>query len=379
MTRENKIINSGIASTEGIVYQFYIALWQCFQLETGQKLWIEKFGDITISGEAQLETKHYTDPLTDSHPNFWKTLKNWLHPTFNHSHYKKLILITNQSFGSKSTLINWNSADEKTRLKILEDILLDSEKRHTNIEGSKSPSQNLINQRTILNKQQDKLKEIIPKIYISIEYPEMDEIYKRISDVHARLILQAKKNDFFEGLIGYLITPSKISNSWEITYEGFNEKIISLTEAYKKNTQVFPSKFLIGEASADQIQQNSTKRFIKKIYQINHLDAVSDAITHYLIASLTVLEEFKNFEVDMSSYNIYKNNLKEIHKTQHRKAKRNLLGDPMIASQNFYDDLTGENPLPFPVFRDTPIAFRNGIFHILADDKLGNFEWRLWD
>ena len=98
-------------------------------LEEGQKMWIEKFGDVTVSGQAQIETKLFSDSLTDSHLNFWKTLKNWLLPSFNHSSYRYLTLLTTQPIGTQSRFQEWNDAVANRRLEILNEILANSEKR----------------------------------------------------------------------------------------------------------------------------------------------------------------------------------------------------------------------------------------------------------
>lgn len=94
MTSDKKIANDATASVCGTIYQICVALERAFMLEEGQKLWIEKFGDVTVSGQQQMEIKLYSDSLSDSHHNFWGTLKNWLLPSFNHHEYIFLTLFT---------------------------------------------------------------------------------------------------------------------------------------------------------------------------------------------------------------------------------------------------------------------------------------------
>ena len=53
----------------------------------------------------------WEDDLTDGHTNFWNTLHNWLKPAFDHERFEELILLTTQSFGSRSTLSQWNESD----------------------------------------------------------------------------------------------------------------------------------------------------------------------------------------------------------------------------------------------------------------------------
>ena len=52
-----KIKNNASVSIKALIYQFYIALDKCFDLLQGQSLYIETYGDVTISGESQSEVK----------------------------------------------------------------------------------------------------------------------------------------------------------------------------------------------------------------------------------------------------------------------------------------------------------------------------------
>src|SRR5690606_12630071 len=103
-----------------------VALDKCFELKPGQRVIIEKYGDVTVTGESQIEVKEYNDQLTDRHENFWKTLNNWMHPSFNDADYTSLILLTTQSYGSKTRLSMWNEGDTSRRLDILDTIYSES-------------------------------------------------------------------------------------------------------------------------------------------------------------------------------------------------------------------------------------------------------------
>ncbi|MFH1494744.1 MAG: hypothetical protein ABIG70_08105 [Pseudomonadota bacterium] len=387
MTTDKKIANDATASVSGTIYQLCVALDRAFMLEEGQKIWIEKFGDVTISGLAQLETKHYSDTLTDSHLNFWSTLKNWLLPPFSHNEYANLVLFTTQTIGESSKLQEWNSANPVNRLELLKSVNKAAEERFQKSRASGKNTKNvppsLIDQRFVLDdSRRPLLEQVIPKISISSDSPGIEKLRKKILDIHGKLILHAKRDDFLNGLIGYLLDPSTVQNGWEITYDEFSAKVAMLTNLFRRGTVVFPSKYSFPKTdqSPEAVELHKEKRFVKKLYEIEHRDVVSEAISHYLAAHLTVIEEFKNYEVDPASYQTYENNLKQSQQTKHRIAKRKLAGgDPISASQNFYDDLTGEYPQPFPSFEQTPIEFRNGVFHMLADNESDEFQWKLWE
>jgi hypothetical protein len=384
MVTDKKMVNDATASVGGTIFQICVALERAFMLEEGQKMWIEKFGDVTVSGQEQIETKLYSDTLTDNHPNFWNTLKNWLLPSFNHSPYTYLTLLTTQPIGSQSKFLEWNDALPTRRLQILSEILEESENRYVENQRSSSaskrlsPPQSLVLQRNALGAtQSDKLREIVSKLWIESDSPKLKELRKKIFDVHGKTILRAKSSDFLDDLMGYLIGPRTTQNGWEISFEDFSAKLTDVSNHYRRGTVIFPSKNIA--PTAEQIDLHAEKLFVKKLREIEHLDAISEAIQDYLSASTTVLEELKNYDVSPANYQAYESNLRSLHRTRHRLAKRQLAGEePVAASQNFYDVLTSEAVQPFYCFEQTPYRFRNGVFHILADADSDDFYWKLW-
>lgn len=383
MAMDKKIANDATPSVDGTIFQICVALERAFMLEEGQKMWIEKFGDVTVSGQVQIETKLYSDSLTDSHLNFWNTFKNWLLPTFNHSSYRYLTLLTTQPIGSQSRFLGWNDATTKSRFETLTAILADSESRYKASQESKpgkdnvSPPQSLVLQRSILNDtNSEKLAEIVPKIWIASDSPKLQELRKKIFDIHGKTILRGKSGEFLDDLMGYLISPGTTQNGWEVSFDDFSAKVTEVSARYHRGTWVFPLKNIT--PTTDQIDLQTEKMFVTKLHEIEHHEAISEAIQNYIFASTTVLEELQSYDVPLECYKTYESNLKKTHLTKHRLAKRQLAGDAIVASQNFYDALTGESPQSFPRFDQTPVEFRNGVFHMLADADADDFQWKLW-
>lgn len=117
---EAKVNFSSPETTGAIVSQFYLALEKCFEMKLGDVVFIEKDGDVSklnpmsLEDGIQIELKEYAEDndLTDSHLNFWNTLKNWTNSEFDSVKYKYLVLATTQEIGAKSMLLNWNESSK---------------------------------------------------------------------------------------------------------------------------------------------------------------------------------------------------------------------------------------------------------------------------
>lgn len=85
--------NDASQTQKGILYQYVYTLLCCFQMRDGESVFIEQFGDVSTN-TVQVEVKHYSDELTDLHPNFWNTMRNWMDDSFPLRKYSSLILLT---------------------------------------------------------------------------------------------------------------------------------------------------------------------------------------------------------------------------------------------------------------------------------------------
>lgn len=380
---DKKVTNDATDSLAGITFQLCIALEQCFALGKGESLWIEKFGDVTTP-DTQIETKKYEGNLTDNHENLWKTLKNWCDGSFDHAPYSRLVLLTTQVIGPKSHLHKWNDSTAPERLAVLNSIWKESEQSFAGVtakNASAKPSAVLAMQRIVMaDGNGAKLVEVLEKARISSNYDGVPELWEKMKYVRCKGVLEAKRQEFLADAFGYISNPDTMKDGWEITFEGFDAKVGSLHQAYGKGTREFPKKYKVPVTAvdADTVDIHKEKNFVKKLGEIEYQGKeLSIAISNYLYAHDTVFQDFRDYEISPESCQEYVDSLAMIHEKRHRVAKRNIGGDQIAASQTFYDEITADAVQPFPGFDVTPFDFRNGVYHMLADDK-DEVVWRLW-
>ena len=116
----SKILRHDSTKTfRAIIHQFLVALEKCFEMQSDESVWIEKYGDVTTN-EVQIEVKDYKRNLTDLDHNVWKTLKNWLDDNFEVKHYCSFILLTTQKISENSKFYNWNNNNKEKKYNILQ-------------------------------------------------------------------------------------------------------------------------------------------------------------------------------------------------------------------------------------------------------------------
>lgn len=396
---------------EALKYQIHVAIDYCHTLEKNDVLWIEVCGDVTIEGHSQIEVKNYSDDLTDGHENFWNTLNNWLKPDFNHQQYSNLILLTTQAYGERASLKNWEEMDVDQRLLTLEAIHENAETRFKkanplNYEGKNGrcatgteesavkqknikPSKSLHLQRKVLaTDTRNSLLEALPKIKIITKQPDLLELINRYKRRHLKAIPPHKMDFFLDDLFGFMTSTLKIKGYWCFTVDEFDKKIAELTARYLIGTLKFPtinSEFIESEATKIDVR---TRCFAMKLDEIGVGDElILEATADLLHAQQYIAEVIKDYTTSPKDIEDYCRNQLRIHRSSRLsamcKCDAALSHDQLQkASYAFYGERCAEAVPPFSTYDFTPIEFRNGIYHILADEEgknpLSEFHWRLW-
>ncbi|QUJ68862.1 hypothetical protein KDD30_07200 [Photobacterium sp. GJ3] len=342
----SKIVNQDASKAiKGILYQFYEAVHWCWQLTKGQSLYIEKFGDISISDQSNIEVKNYGDSLTDSHDNFWKTLSNWLNDSFDDSNYKYLILLTTQPIGDRSKFIRWNESNLDEKIEVLKKISESAEQRYelslqkysSNTTGKKNkPSPPKYIRSVIDNIDTQKIQNVLEKFIILDSSPIFTERYNQLLDIYGKSVLEKNRETFINAQLGFILTPMVVEgNGWKISYQDFTTEVGVLTQKLQSNSRVFPSK-----PDLETIENESNlddRLFIKKIIDINYSDEIKEAYDDYISSSLIIAEEFK-FGTLQKYLNEFQDSVISDFKRQFKRSSRGCSSDVIRDSQDFYDD-----------------------------------------
>jgi len=381
--RDNKLANDASESIGAIIYQFYIALDKCFELEPTESVFVEKFGDVSNSTK-QIEVAQYSDNLTDSHLNFWNTVSNWLDVAFDHSKFKSLILLTTQDFGPKTQFAKWNEANVDERLTILDNIKKTAVLRFQTAQAKDEGKQKVkpvaltLMETVLAPESADRLKQIVPKIFIADATPLPSEYYERIKNKYLKGIPGTNKDVVMNATLGLIVSPEITVSSFEITEEAFSRQFQEITAQYNSTTIIFPKKLLNITIDESERDKHLNENYVKKILEIEYEEAVPEAVTHYVITKRTIAEELMNRLSNKQVYEAYHQEIINQIKPKYTSACRNAKADTLInQSKDHYDNIMS---LPSPAlgnFNDTHIIFKNGTIHILANDDAYDITWKL--
>ncbi|HAV2168571.1 TPA: hypothetical protein JHK21_004594 [Escherichia coli] len=395
---------------EALKYQIHVAIDYCHTLEKHNVLWIEVFGDVTVEGRDQIEVKNYSGDLTDGHDNFWNTLNNWLKPDFAYQQYTNLILLTTQAYGERASLKNWDTMDVTQRLATLESIHKNTETRFENsnkvnndkkefsneeaavscaVPHSIKPPKSLKLQRKILAPDiRESLLQVLPKIKIITEQPDLLELIERYKKRHLKSISPLRMDAFLDDLFGFMTSTLKITNSWKFSVDEFDKKFAELTARYLIGTLKFPridSDKIENEAARLNVKE---RRFAMKLDEIGGgNDLILQATVDLIHAQQYIVEVIKDYTTSQQDIEDYSRNQLRIHCSSRLSAIYKC--DPALQQQQlkrascaFYGERCAEAVTPLSTYDYTPIEFRNGIYHMLADEEPKNFRsefhWRLW-
>lgn len=354
------------SSIKGVLFQFLIALERCFEMQEGQAVYIETYGDVSVLGNLsdskQIESKLYKKALTDFDKNVWKSLYNWMREDFPVDTFSSLILLTTQKVPIGSSWLNWNEKDSSERMDILRNI-------RKNFDSRKRKDKDLTTYMNVIfeAKNMTRLSQITKMLYIDSISMDGNQYHKFLQEKYGKGIPDIQKGKYINHMFGYILSPNVVNHDWKITYDDFTREAEEITKTLVENTAVFPTKLKLADIKKSDYDGYT---FVEKIKDIKYDEAISGAIDDYVHTASMIQQELEKSETKKNSLLQYEENLKGSYTAKYRKASRSYNdGEQIVKSQDFYDDMTGSSDITFHSYNSVDLYFHNGMLHIMADEN----------
>ena len=374
-----RAINDATLNKAGDIYQYLIALRDCFELNDGDILQIEVNGDVSIINDAggrfQREVKHHfgNKSISDRDIDFWKTLANWYvdyERIKNFSHY---ILSTTATIQDDSPFYNWNNASKTEKLECLKEIGAVSNERE---EIFRSQYNRIFGD----SYDESRLLEILDKFTIEAARTSIVGISNEFSK-YVGHIPPENRDRYIGALLGeILIKVKEPPHKWEVTKQAFDEILQEQTAAYgTKGTAPLPNEYEKAVLPKDKITMLEQKKFVMSIHEIEHDKMIPKAMSDYWKADLTVAKYFKDNFMYLESLESYMKEMSE--KMEYTKENSNLNAEgatereKIKISKQLYNSVMKWDANDFGSIIRNQGYFQRGIIHNIVDET--DFKWKV--
>lgn len=265
-----RAVNDATLQKAGDIYQYLIALRDCFELNDGDTLQIETNGDVSIindvGGRFQREVKHHfgNTSISDRDIDFWKTLANWYVDYERVKNFSNYILSTTATIKSDSPFHSWNNIKKTEKLKCLKDIGATSKK-------TEETFRNQYNRIFGDSYDESRLLEILDKFTIEAAKTSIDGISNEFSK-YVGHIPSENRDGYIGALLGeILIKVKEPPHKWEVTKSAFDEILQIQSAAYgTKGTAPLPNEYAKAVVPKDKITTLEQKKFVASIREIKY-------------------------------------------------------------------------------------------------------------
>ena len=354
------------SSIKGVLFQFLIALEQCFKMQREQSVYIETYGDVSVLGDLnnseQIESKFYKKALTDLDKNIWKSIYNWMNEDFPIDKFSSLVLFTTQKVSITSAWLNWNGKKPSERMSVLRNI-----KKSFDLRKRKDKDLAIYMNIIFDTKNAIRLSQIIKMLYIDSISMDGNQYHKYLQEKYGKNIPDIQKGKYINHMFAYILNPNIVNNNWRITYDDFTRETEEITKTLVENTAVFPTKLKLADIKKNDYDGYA---FVEKIRSIKYDEVIPEAIDDYVHTANMIQQELEKSEIKKNSLLQYEDNLMGKYTAKYRIASRNYNNGERIAkSQDFYDDMTGSSDITFHTYNNVDLYFHNGMLHMMADEK----------
>ena len=376
-----RAINDATSQKAGDIYQYLIALRDCFELNDGDTLQIETNGDVSIindmGGRFQKEVKHHfgNKSISDRDIDFWKTLANWYIDYERVKTFSNFILSTTATIQCDSPFYSWNNikkTEKLKRLKVIGAISKENEetfrKQYNRIFGDYYDESRLL--------------KILDTFTIEAAKTSIEGISNEFSK-YVGHIPSENRDGYIGALLGEILIKVKDPpHIWEVTKPVFDEILQIQSNAYGiKGTVPLPDEYAKAAVPAEKITTLEQKKFVASIREIKYNEEIPNAMSDYWKADLTVAKYFKDNPMYLQSLELYREDLSA--KIQYRKANSELDAEgateeeQIRLSKRLYNDVMFWDAKDFGSIVRNQGYFQRGVIHNIVDET--DFKWKVGD
>lgn len=374
-----RAINDATFNKIGDEYQQLIALRDCFELNDGDILQIEEYGDVSVINDAggrfQKEVKHHfgSKSISDRDVDFWKTLANWYVEYERIKNFSNYILSTTATIQDDSPFRNWNNMGKYDKLKCLKEIGAVSKKREKIF-------RNQYNRIFGDSYSESRLLEILDKFTIEASRTSIVGISNEFSK-YVGHIPSENRDKYIGALLGEIrIKVKEPPHKWEVTKQAFDEILQEQTAAYgTKGTAPLPNEYEKAVLPKDKTTTLEQKKFVASIREIKYDKMIPNAMSDYWKADLTAAKYFMDNPMYFKSLESYKEDLSS--KLQYSKANSDLNAEgatkeeQIKISKQLYNSVMSWDANDFGSIIRNRGYFQRGIIHNIVDET--DFKWKV--
>lgn len=374
-----KAVNDATLNKSGDIYQYLIALRDCFDLNEGDTLQIETNGDVSIindvGGRFQREVKHHfgDKSISDRDMDFWKTLANWYTDYERVKNFSNYILSTTATIQSGSLFYGWNYIKKEEKLKHLKDIGAKTKKKEETF-------RNQYNRIFVDSYDECRLLEILDKFTIEDAKTSIDGISNEFCK-YVGHIPSENRDRYIGALLGEILIKVKDPpHKWEVTKSVFDEILQVQSTAYgTKGTAPLPNEYAKAFVPKDKITTLEQKKFVASIREINYDKMIPNAMSDYWKADLTVAKYFRDNLMYLESLELYVEDLSA--KMQYNKANSDLNAEgateeeQIKISKQLYNGIMSWDANDFGSIIRNQGYFQRGVIHNIVDET--DFQWKV--
>lgn len=374
-----RAVNDATLQKAGDIYQYLIALKDCFELTDGDSLQIETYGDVSIinknGGRFQKEVKHHfgKSSLSDRDIDFWKTLANWYVDYDRVKVFENYILSTTATINENSIFFDWNKKSKDAKLESIKEIGTLS---NNNEKTFRAQYNRIFNE----SYDESRLLDILDKFTIEHGKTKIagisDEFSKYVGHIPSE-----NRDNYIGALLGEILYKVKEPpHIWKVTKPEFDEILQAQTAAYGTKSSVpLPKEYEKEEPPENEITKLKQKNFVRAIQEIQYDRMIPKAMSDYWKANLTVIHYFYDNIMYLDSLESYKEDL--LTKMQYRKENSELdletenKDEQMKISKKLYNDVMSWDANDFGSIIRNQGYFQRGVIHNIVDEN--EFRWKV--